>query len=79
MTFDCGRWRPAISGSDYWDACQATTRRSEGTVVKFHGRTSGSGDAFMWCGDVPPWHESLGDYRPYTDAEKLAGRLLTPP
>jgi hypothetical protein len=41
--------------------------------VKFHGRASDSGGGFVWCGDVPPRHESLGEYRRYTDAEKLAG------
>ncbi len=62
-----------MDGSDHWDDCRAATRRSEGPVVEFHGRTSGSGDGFVWCGDVPPWDESLGQHRPYAEAEKLAG------
>lgn len=57
---------------------RAATRRSEGPREKFHGRTPGSGDAFVWCGDVPPWHESLGEYRPYTEAEKRAGVVCSP-
>ena len=63
-------------GTAEWEACRAARRSVP--VVKFHGRTVGSGDAFVWCGDVPPWHESLGEYRPYTEADRLVSVVCSP-
>lgn len=36
-------------------------------------RTGGPG--YVYCGEVPPWDESLGDYREFTDRERDAGEV----
>lgn len=30
---------------------------------------------YVWCGPVPPWDESLGPYREFSDAEKADGAV----
>lgn len=66
-----GKWSPINpDGSDHWDLCKSITRRAQGTEIEYFGRTGGPG--YVWCGPVPPWDESLGDYRCYTDAEMQA-------
>lgn len=66
-----GKWSPINpDGSDHWDLCKSITRKNEGVVIEFFARTGGSG--YVWCGSVPPWDESLGDFRDFTDAEMQA-------
>ena len=67
-----GRWCPRNpDGTDHWDLCKALQSKAGGRPkVVFHARTGGNG--FVWCGDMPPWHTSLGDFREYTDAEMQA-------
>jgi hypothetical protein len=66
-----GKWSPINpDGTDHWDLCKSTTRRAEGIEISYEGRTGGPG--YVWCGRVPPWDESLGEYRPYTDQEMQA-------
>lgn len=71
-----GKWSPMNpDGSDHWDLCKSVVRKNGGAVVEFHSRTRGDvskyGD-YVWCGDMPPWHTSLGDFRNFTAAEKAA-------
>lgn len=40
--------------------------RSQGV----HGRTTAT---HVYCGDIPPWDDSLGEFRNFTDVEKRAG------
>lgn len=67
-----GKWCPTnIDGSDHWDLCASLTRKADGPVVKFFVRTGGAG--YVWCGDVPPWDESLGSFREFTEREMQEG------
>lgn len=69
-----GKWSPTnLDGSDHWDLCKSVIRKTEGVVIEFFARTGGPG--YVWCGNVPPWDESLGEFRNYTDAEKQAGEV----
>ncbi len=62
------KWIPINpDGTVHWELCKSITRKNEGARVEHFGRKGGSG--YVWCGEVAPWDESLGDYRDYMDAE----------
>lgn len=66
-----GKWHPTNpDGSEHWDLCKSIVRKSEGVEFEYFGRVGGPG--YVWCGDVAPWDESLGDFRDFTDAEMQA-------
>lgn len=81
-----GRWSPTNpDGTDHWDKCKEVQRKAwglinpDGTVnwAKLHsmGRKATTGPTVGWfyCGDVPPWDESLGQFRSFNEAEKAEG------
>lgn len=87
-----GKWCPTNpDGSDHWDLCSATwianmskseraaydrsqaaARRPRRTLPDDLTHVYTNGD------EVPPWDESLGEFRDFTDSEKLAGIVCEP-
>ena len=75
-----GKLRPTNpDGSDHWDLCSQTRWKASGRKnVEFGARTKGKvkkADHYVYSGSVPPWDESLGEFRLFTEAEKLAGEV----
>ena len=82
------KWFPANpDGSDHWDLCAQVRRRGMGMVRadgsvdfgKVHAKhppaRSRSRATHVYCGTVPPWDESLGEFRDFTAAEKTAATV----
>lgn len=77
-----GKWCPTnVDGSDHWDTCRGIVRTPEWCAARIaqEHREFPSGwrgtASHVWSGDIPPWDESLGDFRDFTDAEKAAGEV----
>lgn len=86
------KWTPVNpDGSDHWDTCKTVQRkamgliRSDGSVdmAKLEAlsppRRTGRRVRFIYCGEVPPWDESLGSFRRFTEEEMLAGAVCRRP
>lgn len=76
------KWWPCNpDGSNHFETCHppyTEAMRAEGQrrhpPVKIPCRTRG---AYFWTGPVPPWDESLGAYREFTEAEKAEGLVCS--
>lgn len=80
------KWTPVNpDGSDHWDACKTVQRKAMG-MIRPDGsvdmeklnrmappRYTGQHVKWVYCGSVPPWDDSLGPFRKFTEAEKQAG------
>ena len=89
---ESGKWCPCDpDGSDHWDGCKAIQRRrmgilnADGTVnwKKLHRKdppllTKGRDVRWVWAGAVPPWDESLGEFRKFTMDEMLESAVCQP-
>jgi hypothetical protein len=88
-----GKWAPCDpDGSDHYDACKQVQRKAmglinaDGTVnwerleaLKPAGRSRMSKQiTHVWSGEMPPWDESLGEYRNFTVAEMAAETICVP-
>jgi hypothetical protein len=77
-------------GSDHWDLCRTTWLRNmrpeeraaydlADAAMRAPRPTWGEGITHVYCDDrIPPWDESLGEFRHFTDAEKVAGIVCQP-
>lgn len=81
-----GRWCPINpDGSDHWDLCRDTqyknmsqrerdAYRARQASMMAPRKTNGRNLTHVYANEaVPPWDESLGMFRDFTDAEMLAG------
>ena len=89
-----GKWCPTNpDGSDHWDLCRLTwlANMTPGQRARIaeKDRLEGLGKrqkglstlGYFYCGDVPPWDESLAPFRKFTAEEKAARvicELVTP-
>lgn len=48
-------------------------QRRKAREAKLPQRLRGPDCEYVWCGDVPPWDPSLGEFRDFTPEEKAAG------
>jgi len=70
------KWVPVNPDlSEHWDACKGIVRTPEWCArriaqehAEYPTRLLGR-HGHVYCGDVPPWDESLGDFRTFTKAE----------
>lgn len=73
------KWFPANpDGSDHWDLCKRIQRERigmEAVMAKHPPARSRSRVTHVYCGAVPPWDESLGEFRDFTAAEKAAATI----
>lgn len=68
-----GKWSPMNpDGSDHWDLCRSITRAGKPETAPGIP-TRGVGVTHVWAGALPPWDESLGEFRDFTAEEKAAG------
>jgi hypothetical protein len=71
-------------GSEHWDICRGIVRTPEwcrARIAQEHREypSGWRGKAkYVYCGDVPPWDESLGAFRQFTAAEIAAGVVCRP-
>jgi hypothetical protein len=84
------KWFPVNpDGTDHWDVCAQVRRRGSGMIradgsVDFtktrltHPPRTTAGPKYVYRGDVPPWDESLGDFRDFTAEEIAAGIVCEP-
>ncbi len=88
-----GKWCPCDpDGSDHWDGCKEVQRKEMG-ILNADGTVNWDalkrydpprtvkpkrGITHFYCGAVPPWDESLGNFRDFTTAEKAGGEVCAP-
>jgi hypothetical protein len=88
-----GKWVPCeLDGSDHWDIC-TERRRKEWGLVNADGTLNMEAlrklkppivtepapqFSHVCSGSVPPWDESLGDFRDFTPEEKADGEVCRP-
>ncbi len=85
-----GKLQPVeLDGSEHWDTCKRRQRiasgllNSDGSVNikalerrKPAGKTAPTRATHVWaCSDIPPWDDSLGTYRDFSEEEKAAGEI----
>lgn len=88
-----GKWCPCDpDGSDHWDRCKQIQRKAmgllndDGTVnwgrletLKPAGWSRRASDiTHVWSADLPPWDESLGEYRNFT-LQEMAEQIVCSP
>lgn len=61
-----------------WMAGQPARARARAEASKLPGRIRGVGCDYVWCGSIPPWDPSLGEFRDFTPEEKAAGLVCQP-
>jgi hypothetical protein len=73
------KWCPVNpDGTEHWDICRGIVRTPEWTARRIaeEERDYPSGwrgkSKHVYCGDVPPWDESLGTFRRFTPTEMKA-------
>ena len=73
------KWFPANpDGTEHWDLCKRIQRERigmEAVMAKHPPARSRSRVTHVYCGAVPPWDESLGEFRDFTAAEKAAATI----
>jgi hypothetical protein len=73
-----GKWCPTEpNGGEHWDECRRRLRAGRPPDPKPALITRGHSTHF-WIGMEPPWDESLGGYRDFTDIEKIAREVCAP-
>jgi hypothetical protein len=87
------KWFPTNpDGSDHWDACSRVKAQRAGLInpdgtpnIEAMARRHPPGwtktrreITHVWSGDIPPWDESLGEYRDFTETEKAQGLVCQP-
>lgn len=87
------KWFPANpDGSDHWDTCKTVVRKRSG-LIRHDGsldwnqveqahptiRTYPANPyTHQWIGVEPPWDESLGEFRDFTEEEKAQRQVCAP-
>lgn len=72
------KWWPLnLDGTGHWELCKKTARAQQRPAGHRPGRTRTSLTHF-WIGPEPPWSESLGEYRDFTEVEKVAREVCAP-
>lgn len=61
-----------------WMVGQPARARARAAADKLPRRIRGPGCDYVWCGDVPPWDPSLGEFRDFTPEERAAGLVCRP-
>lgn len=86
-----GKWCPTNpDGSDHWDLCRKTRIKNLSPADRaayeradrlqaLPRRTCPMDLTHIYSNpEVPPWDDSLGEFREFTDSEKLAGIVCEP-
>jgi uncharacterized protein YwqG len=72
-----GKWHPRnADGSEHWDVCKRMQREGQPIQQKPALYTQ-SKHTHFWIEnqDIPPWDESLGEFRDFTEEEKREGKI----
>lgn len=80
------KWCPVnLDGSEHWDACRGIVRTPEWRdrrmaeeAAEFPCRGFKGAVTHIYCGSVPPWDESFGAFRFFTEAEITEGAICRP-
>ena len=80
------KWCPVNpDGSDHWDLCRGIVRtpswvKKVMALPENRPQTTFPTDtaAFLWIGAQPPWDESLGEFRNFTEQEKVERLVCLP-
>jgi hypothetical protein len=68
-------------GTEHWDICRGIVRTPEWATRRIAEEEADypsgwRGKAkYVYIGDVPPWDESLGEFRKFTPAEIATGQV----
>ena len=69
------KWHPVNSdGTSHFSVCKTAQRLTQPVPEKAALYTK-SKHRYFWFGELPPWDESLGDFRDFTDQEKAEGKV----
>lgn len=73
-----------VDGSEHWDICkrrkleQLSPAQREQLLAAKPPLTTATTATHVYCGELPPWDDSLGEFRDFTPEEKAAGLLCRP-
>lgn len=71
------KWHPRnADGSEHWDACKRN-QRQEKPIENNSALYTTTKNTHFWCGGLPPWDDSLGDFRDFTEQEKTERLVCT--